>query len=351
MTRLLAALNPAALTLAALTLAALGLAALPGCSEGEKTVDIAVVPKGTTHEFWQAVHAGAKKAEAELNAGRPADQPKVRVVWQGPEKEDDRQSQVKMVQQMVNRGVKAIVLAPLDDKALIKPVEQAVKAGIPVVIFDSALAGGDTASFVATDNRQGGKLGGEHLAALLDDGSGATKKVIVFRYQVGSASTEKRERGAVEALRAADHVEIVSDREYGGATRDTAKQAAANLLNTFIDAEGNLAVDGIFTPNESTTVGMHLALKQAGVLGQAKLVGFDASEAELAALKAGEIDALVVQDPFKMGYEAVKAAAGVLAGNPPAERIDTGVKVVTAENLDDPEIAAVINPPVDQYLK
>src|SRR6516225_6666474 len=112
---------------------------------------IAVIPKGTSHVFWQSVHAGAQKAASELG---------VDVVWRGPIREDDRDSQVSEVEGFVSRGVSGIVLAPLDETALAPPVAAAVKSGIPVVIIDSGLKGEGYLSFVATDNLKGGRLGG-----------------------------------------------------------------------------------------------------------------------------------------------------------------------------------------------
>ncbi|MDQ2647258.1 MAG: substrate-binding domain-containing protein, partial [Myxococcota bacterium] len=165
---------------------ALGISLLPGCgkkpqsdSEAGATparLRIAVIPKGTTHEFWKSVHAGAAKAARELD---------VDLVWKGPLKEDDLKSQIELVQSFTAQRVSGIVLAPLNDKALVSSVDAAVAAQIPVVIFDSALAGGKIASFVATDNRAAGRLAGERLVKLL----GGKGKVAVLRYQEGSAST------------------------------------------------------------------------------------------------------------------------------------------------------------------
>src|SRR6478736_6676788 len=150
---------------------------------GEK---IAVIPKGTTHSFWKSVEAGAQKAGAELG---------VEIIWKGPLKEDDRAQQIGVVQQFVASGVNAIVLAPLDDTALRTPVKSAAQHNIPVVIIDSPLKGDnggkDFVSFVATNNRRGGELGGEELARLL----GGKGKVVLLRYAEGSASTAEREAG------------------------------------------------------------------------------------------------------------------------------------------------------------
>ncbi|HEX6277141.1 MAG TPA: substrate-binding domain-containing protein, partial [Polyangiaceae bacterium] len=192
---------------------------------GPARLRIAMIPKGTTHEFWKSVHAGGVKAARELD---------VDLVWKGPLKEDDLKSQVELVDSFVAQGASGILLAPLNDKALVAPVNRAAAGKIPVVIFDSALSGGNIVSFVATDNRAAGRLGGEHLVELLH-GKG---KVVVLRYQEGSASTREREEGCLEALRKSSGIEIVSDNQYGGATTESAFSASESLLLAKKAAEG-----------------------------------------------------------------------------------------------------------------
>jgi ribose transport system substrate-binding protein len=303
---------------------------LGACDAGPKKTVIAVIPKGTTHVFWKSVHAGAKKAAAEAG---------VEIVWKGPLQENDRQGQINEVETFVNRKMAGIVLAPLDEAALRRPVAEAKARGIPVVIFDSALKGEDFLSFVATDNLKGGRLGGEHLAKLV----GPKGKVALLRYMEGSASTAEREAGFLEAAKAAG-LEVVSDRQYAGATADTALKASENLLSSLKTAEGGLKVDGIFCPNESSAVGMLQALKAAGLAGKVKFVGFDSSETLVNALRAGELHGTVVQNPVRMGYLAVKTLADHLAGRPVERRIDTGAALVSRETMDQPEIKALLHP-------
>jgi ribose transport system substrate-binding protein len=297
---------------------------------------IAVIPKGTTHEFWQAVHAGAVKAARE--AGN------IEVVFRGPEREDDRAQQIELVQNFIGAGVVAIVLAPLDETALRAPVRDAGRAEIPVVIIDSALqgeVGEDFVSFVATDNYQGGRLAAERLGELL----GGQGTALLLRYQEGSASTAKREQGFVDGLREEfPEIELIDPQRYAGPTASTAQRAAESLLLAHRD------VDGIFCPNESSTRGMLLALKAAGLAGKTRLIGFDAAQPLLAGVRAGEIQGLVVQNPFKMGYLGVKTALDHVAGTEVPARIDTGVALVTPENIAAPELQELLNPPVDTYL-
>jgi ribose transport system substrate-binding protein len=304
--------------------------------QGEATtrVRIAVIPKGTTHEFWKSVHAGAVKAARELD---------VDVVWKGPLREDDLKQQIDLVQSFVAQSVSGIVVAPLSDKGLVTSVKAATDARVPVVVFDSDLAGGGYVSFVATDNEAAGRAGCEELARRMGKGN-----VVVLRYQEGSASTSRREKGCLAALAAHPEVHLASDSQYGGATVETAERASENLLAaTRADSGG---VQGIFAPNESTTFGMLLALRKAGLAGKVHLVGFDASEKLVQAVRTSEIDALVVQRPFDMGYLSVKTVVASIRGQSVDRRIDTGSSVVTKDNLDTPEIHAVVSPDLQTWL-
>jgi ribose transport system substrate-binding protein len=301
-----------------------------------KKLRIAVIPKGTTHEFWKSVHAGAVKASRELD---------VEIVWKGPLKEDDLKSQIDLVQSFTAQRVSGIALAPLNDKALVASVNQAARAGTPVVIFDSALSAGNFVSFVATDNRAAGRMAGERLAKLV----GNPGKVAVLRYQEGSASTREREEGFLEAVKAHPGIEIVSDNQYGGATTESAFSAAESLLIAKDAKNGKL--QGVFTPNESTTFGMLLALEKSKLAGKVRFVGFDASDKLVKAVEAQAIDALVLQDPFKMGYLAVKTLVEHLKGKPQLPRTDTGAQVVDQQNLSDPAVRQVVKPDLAKWLR
>jgi ribose transport system substrate-binding protein len=303
-----------------------------------KDLTVAVIPKGTTHEFWKTVHAGAVKAERELNAAGT----KVKVIWKGPLREDDRDQQIQVVENFAARGVDGIVLAPLDSQALVAPVQSAVAAGVPVVVFDSDLKSDRQVSFVATDNFKGGQMAGEHLAREL----GGRGKVILLRYQVGSASTEAREAGFLAALKAHPGITLLSADKYAGPTRETAYQSSQNILNRH-----GQEVNGIFCPNETSTIAMTKALRDLGRAGgQVKMIGFDAGSQSVADLKAGDVQALVVQDPLKMGYLGVKTLVQHLGKQPVEKRIDTGVVLVTKANLNEPAVAALLAPPIKELL-
>lgn len=298
---------------------------------------IAVVPKGTTHEYWRSIHAGAIKAEKELGG--------IVITFRGPEKEDDREQQISLMQNLIATKYDAIVLAPLDNRALVGPVRQASAADIPVVIMDSGLeadAGKDYVTFVATDNEKGGRLAGEKMAAAM---KGKTKpRVLLLRYQEGSASTALREKGFVDAIGAVPEIELVDPKRYAGATRATAQEAAENLLGA------NTDIAGVFCPNESSTFGMMLALRARGMAGKVAFIGFDSSKELVDAMRANEITALVLQNPIRMGYLAVKAAADHLQGRPVDARIDTGVAIITRETMDTPEGKELLSPDLDALL-
>ncbi len=326
------AMKPLLLAGALLAFAGIGLAA-------DKSYTIAVIPKGTTHEFWKSINAGAFKARDELAAQGVM----VDVIWKGPLKEDDRDQQIQTVENFITRRVSGIVLAPLDSQALVRPVAGAVRAKVPVVIIDSGLKSESYVSFVATDNHKGGVLAGEHLGKLL----GGKGNVILLRYAVGSASTEEREAGFLEALKKFPDIKLISSDQYAGPTRETGYQASQNLLNRFARD-----VNGIFCPCEPPTIAMAKALRDRGLAGgKVKMVGFDAGSQSVADLKNGDVQGLVVQNPVFMGYTGVMTMVEHLQGKKVEKRIDTGVVLVSAENMEQPDVKELLYPPLDKYLK
>ena len=316
-------------------------ALLAGACSGQSSdgaITVAVIPKGTSHAFWQSIHAGAEKAAQELN---------VTVVWRGPLREDDRDSQVTEVENAIARGVAGIALAPLDESALVAPVSSAMKRKIPVVIFDSGLKGDEYVSFVATDNEAGGRLAGEHLAKLLH-GQG---RVVLLRYAEGHDSTTKREEGFLGAIRQSPGLEIVSANQFGGADVEGAYKRAEALLSSLKTPDGQLAVDGIFCPNESVTFAMLRVLQDNGWAGKVRFIGFDASENLVKGLRARQIDGLVIQDPVKMGYLGVKTLVSHIRGQTVERRIDTGVQLVTPDRMDAPDVKELLQPDLSKWLR
>ena len=325
-----------AVTLAVLI--GLGVFAAPAAAAASR-LTIAVIPMGATHNYWKSIHAGALKAASELG--------NVDLIWKSGIKEDDRDSQIKVVEDMVIRGVDGIVLAPLDNTALRPPVEEAIRSGIPVVIVDSQLKSDKPVSFIATDNYQGGRKAGELLAKLLN-GKG---RVAMLRNNEGSASTMAREQGWLDAVKQFPGLEVVSANQYGGATTETAYKASENLLAPFRKPDGSLGLDGIFACNESTTFGMLRALQDGKWAGKVTYVGFDSSAMLIKALENRELQGLILQNPMQMGYLGVKTLVAHLKGEKVEKRIDTGATVATPENMNDPAIRQLLEPDVKKWLK
>jgi ribose transport system substrate-binding protein len=291
---------------------------------------IAVVPKGTSHDFWKSIHAGALQAAQQRG--------NTQILWEGPATEDQVHVQQQIVEQFTSQGVSALILAPCDRRALVRPVRGAIEKGIPVVIIDSGLESSDFIQnsdrylgYVATDNRQGGVEAAKRMIELLKDKE--HPHVAMIRYQAGSESTEQREAGFRDTIKKMPQVDFIEATDEAGATVESALRVAERFLSSHKE------IDGIFVPNESSTHGFLRALELLNRAGQVKLVGFDSNPTLLAALKDGKLHGLVLQDPFDMGYQSVLRAVDYLQGKPPTERVqNTNLKVVTKENLNDPEI-------------
>jgi len=298
---------------------------------------LAVIPQGSTHEFWKSIHAGAVKATQDLKANGID----VTIIWKAPLREDDREQQIQVVEGFLTQGVHGIVLAPFDRRALVRPVEEARRAGIPTVVIDSGIDSEDIVSFLASNNHRGGELAAEHMAKLL----GGQGKVLLLRYQEGVASTEARERGFTEKIKTYPQIELISSNQYAGATRDTAKAAAENLLNRYGDQ-----IQGIFTPNESSTSGTLLALEDLGRAGKIRFIGFDTSAAFVTAMHEKKLHGIIVQNPFRMGELGVKTMIDHLIGRPVEKQIDTGVQLISPENVNEPASQELLHPPINRYL-
>ncbi len=286
---------------------------------------IAVIPKSTTQVFWKTVETGAREGAKEAG---------VEMVWKGSLSEDDPAQQIQILEQFVSDGVDGIVLAPIDDTVK-RSVAVAMQKGIPVVIMDSALKGEpvkDFVSTVSTNNYRGGEMAGEQLGKLLD-GKG---KVVLFRFKEGSVSTGQREAGFLEAIKTFPDIQVILDNRYSGTTAKEARWSALKMLHKLKEA------DGIFCSTEPSTLGMLLALKRNNLAGSKKLVGFDTSPGLMEGLRKGEIQALVVQNPKKMGHEAVKALVAKMKGERVPTVIDSGAALITQENLDTPEIQGLL---------
>lgn len=295
---------------------------------GGKSYKIAVIPKGTTHEFWKSVHAGAEKAAKEFG--------NVEIHWLGPLQENDRDGQITVVQNFITQQVDGICLAPLDAQALVPYVLEAGEEDIPVVIFDSALADeSQIVSYVASRNRVGGALAAKRMGEVL----GGEGNVILLRYNPGSESTHQREEGFLEALKEFPKINVISSDEYSGTTPEQSLDKATQVLTRYKDE-----VDGIFAVCEPNATGVLGALEETELAGKVKFVAFDPNKPLIQGLRDGKVDGIVLQDPVVMGYEAVKAMMNHLQGKPVEKRINTGEYVATPENMDSPEMHKLLHP-------
>lgn len=301
----------------------------PGCRRDERRV-VGVVPKGANHIFWQSVHAGAVKAAREYG---------LEVEWNAPTVEIDSKRQIEIVDSMVNRQLAGIVLAPVDRKALVSVVDRASNGGIPVSIFDSEVDTPNRVAYVATNNEEGGRMGARKLGELL----GGKGKVAVIGFMPGSASTMEREHGFEDEMRMKYPQIDVVGMQFGMADRAKSMAVTENILTAHPD------LAGLFADNESSTAGAIQALKSRG-LKNVKLVGFDPNEQFVAELRAGWIQAMVAQNPFRMGYESTKAIGMKLRGETPPARVDSGSAMITADVLEQPEIKELLAPDLKSYL-
>ncbi len=286
---------------------------------------IAVIPKSTSHAFWQTVKAGAEAAGADAAAT---------IIWTGPSKETDITGQIDILQNQVNGKVDGIVLAACDSKALIKPVKDAMARNVPVVTIDSGLSEDASLCYIATDNVQGGRLAAQALAKEV----GGKGKVGLLSIHKGAASSDQREQGFLEEIKKYPKIELVSTL-YSESDVATALDQTYNMLTSHPD------LAGIFASAEPGAVGAANALRQKKLAGKIKLVGFDASPEEIGALQQGIIQVLIVQDPYKMGYEGVKTVLRAIDKEPITNsRVDSGVTAVTAGNMSDTEVHKLLYP-------
>lgn len=300
-----------------------------GSSQSAETIRLAVIPKGTTHEFWKSVHAGAQKAADEVGG--------VEVLWKGPLLENDRDGQISVVEDFIVKKVDGIILAPLDSQALIDSVLHADEENIPVVIFDSALADESTIiSYVATDNYRGGELAAESMAKALE-GKG---EVVMLRYNPGSESTEQREQGFLEKL-AKDfpEIKVISSDQYAGTTPESSLEKATEVLDKYKDE-----VDGIFAVCEPNATGTLGAIRELNLGGKVKFVAFDPNADLIRGMEEGNVQGIVLQDPVTMGYQSVKVMLAHLEGKESEKRIKTGEYVATPENMNEENYHTLLHP-------
>jgi ribose transport system substrate-binding protein len=307
---------------------------LAGCSKSDSTttkdIHLAFIPKGMQNVYWKSVQSGMLQAQKEAEAQNPGTQ--LTIEWNGPANEGDRAAQISLMENYVAQKLDGIILCPMEFDALVAPSQKAHLAGIPLVIVDSPLDYDKTVAFVGTGNKQAGVMAGKELARELGDKG----NVLMMRFMPGSASTNQREEGFLDEMKNHPGITILSSDNFAGDDREKAFDKASNLLTTYP------TVQGVFTPNEPSTNGMLLALEKAGLAGKVNFVGFDGGAANMAGLAAGHINALVLQDPYTMGYQGVKTMLAYLAGQKVPTNIDTGTVLLTKDNQDTPAVKTLL---------
>ncbi|MEO8656897.1 MAG: substrate-binding domain-containing protein [Bryobacteraceae bacterium] len=303
---------------------------LVSCNRSNKKT-IAVIPKATSHLFWVSVQAGALAAGKHYN---------VNVEWNGPTAETDYSRQIQIVDSMIARHVDGIAIAATERKALVQSLDRAAEAKIPVTVFDSGLDSENYMTFVATDNVEAGRLAAREMARLLD-GKG---NIAMILHAPGSVSTGDREQGFQEVIaKEFPNIKIVAQ-QYGMSDRARSRAAAENILSAHPD------LNGMFCSTEPSSTGTSLALKSRNLAGKVKFVAFDSSDSMIQDLRDGVISVLVVQDPFRIGFEAVRTLVDKLNGKNPPKRIDLAARTVTRDQLDSPEVKELLRPDVKKYL-
>jgi ribose transport system substrate-binding protein len=312
-----------------LLLAALSFGA--GCEKESATADapggdarhvIAVIPKLTNTVFWKSVLAGATAAGRDFG---------YELIWDGPDRETNSVRQIQIVDEAISRRVEGVVIAPVDRQNLVPSVDKLAELKIPCAIIDSGLDAVHFVSFASTDNYQGGVLAAQRLGHEL----GGKGNVLVVRHIAGSHAAVKRVSGFVDTIsNDFPGIKIVAS-ESGQDSAVISEKVTAEMLQQHPD------VQGLFACNVDMSVGALRALQEAK-RKDIKMVAFDPDKSLLDGLRSGEVSAIIVQDPYRMGYEGVKAVALYNKGQSSPRLIDTGLEVVTSENLTDPKIMRLL---------
>lgn len=291
---------------------------------------IAVIPKSETAAFWKSVHTGARLGAVAFN---------VEVEWKAPTKDDDVEQQVKFIEESISQKVSGIVIAPLDKKVLLEPVTKAMNNNIPVIIFDSRIegkAGKNYVSFVGIDNKKAGKLAAEEMLKLMK----GKNRIIVLRYSFSVSNISAREEGFIETMSKQNNIILDKDNYIGGSIDE--------VINSCMKLEDKLkSANGVFCSYEHATLAMLTVLRRINMIGKIRFVGFDTPNIAIEALKNGEIDVLIAQDPSQIGFQCLKTIVDYIRGKSIRPNVDIPVKIVTRKNLNEPEIQKILALPSD----
>jgi ribose transport system substrate-binding protein len=296
---------------------------ISNCGRGRQKT-LAVIPKANADLFFLTIHAGAVDAAREKN---------VNIAWSGPDRETEYGRQIEIVDTMIARRVDGLAISATDDQALVGPLQRVSRAGIPITVFDSAVGIDNYVSLVATDNYGAGCTAARLMAGLLPGGG----TIAMLMQKPGGVSTELRERGFEETLKKEFPRLRIAARQFGMGDRARSMAVAEN----FLTAHPDLA--GIFASSEASSIGSIRAIRSRQLSEKVKLITFDVSDLHLAALRDGTANVMLVQDAFRIGYEAVGSLADKLSGGAPSRRIEIPARAVYKEDLAKPEVRKLVD--------
>jgi len=294
-----------------------------------KNMNIVFIPKSSDQVFWDIMRSGVNDGLREFDT--------IDLTWRGPSYNDDTDAQIKILKAYTHPGVDAIIIAPTDKQQLVEPVKKAAAQGIKIIIVDSAFNGSVQQNYIGTDNYLSGQLAAKRMAATLNNAG----NVVIFRIVKDSASTESRAQGFIDHLQKnSPDIKIIGD-IYAGGSRGKVLYNASDYLTKISSTHH---IDGIFAVNESATDGVLRALRNMGIAGKVKLVGFDYTDYLVQGLENKDVDSLIIQDPRRMGYLSIKAAVEAIKNTPIKEKIIfTETKLVTKDNYKTPEIITLMH--------
>lgn len=298
---------------------------LPTTALCVKAKNIAVIHKGSYLDFWDLMYRGVQQGATQFG---------VNVDWVGADYSDNSQSQIKWIRQFVEKSVDAIILIPADKSYPVDVVRQAAASGIKVIVVDSALEGEHHLSYIGSNNYLSGITAARHLAKQIGD----VGKVALIRSVEKSASTDERGDGFLfEMSRSHRGIKVVADL-YGGGLVGSTYRAVQQILTQQPD------IKGIFSVNESSSLGTLRALKEVHKEEEITFIGFDFNEELHKALIKGDIGGLMIQEPMKMGYLGVQAAVHAIDGKAIKKNNYTDTYFVQKDDLNNPKVQALLFP-------
>lgn len=295
-------------------------------------VTIPIIVKDTTSFYWQIVLAGARAAGKDLGVNVPE---------LGAQSESDINGQISILENAVAGAPAAVVISPTEFKALGKPIDEAAKA-VPIIGIDSGADSKAFVSFLTTDNVQGGRIAADGLAAAIKEATGKEEgEIAIITSLPGVGSLDQRHEGFMEQVAAKyPDLKVVADKYADGQAT-----TGLNMMTDLITANPNLV--GVFASNLIMAQGVGQAIAENKLGDKIKVIGFDSDEKTVGFLKEGVLAGLVVQDPYRMGYDGIKTALAASKKEKVEANVDTGANLVTKANMADPKIDALLNPKVN----